>query len=339
MKQKILYNPDCDLKFSEYGVEIPILDNRASKVFESLKEEEASLEYFPADKIPFIGREDLLLAHNSDYVDRLYGSYAELEREILLCYELVDETGHYHRYNPKKAKKDFTRAFDVVLKQAGLTYEAARTALRNGFCFFLGGGMHHAMSFGGRGFCLVNDIVIAIRKLQNEKQIKTAWVIDVDAHKGDGTAEITKLDKTIVTLSLHMKEGWPLDSGSVRDPWFIPCNVDVGIDSDEASVYLDKLKEALHELELNYPKADLAIVVDGADPFEHDELESTEKLKLTKEQLLERDRIIYEFLKERKIPQAYVMAGGYGIRAWEIYAQFLKFVRKSSSERSEVSSR
>lgn len=323
----ILYNPDCDLKFSEYGVEIPIVDDRALKVFEALKKEDPSLTFFPIEQIPQISKEDLLLAHNKDFVERLYGSYADLEREILTCYELVDEDGHYHRYNPKKAKKDFTRAFDIVLKQVGLTYACANEALKSGFSFFLGGGMHHAMSFGGRGFCLVNDIVISLRKLQKENKIETAWVIDVDAHKGDGTAELTKTDKSIVTLSLHMKEGWPLDSGSVRDPWFIPCNVDVGIDVGEEPHYLDKLKSALQELEANYPKADLAIVVDGADPFEADELESTEKLKLTKEQLLERDKIIFEFLKERKIPQAYVMAGGYGSRAWEIYTQFLKFVR------------
>lgn len=334
----ILYNPECDLKFSEYGVEIPIVDDRAFKVFEALKEEDPSLSYFPLEKIPLLRREDLELAHNKDFIDRLYGSYADLEREILRCYELLDEKGHYHRYNPKKAKKDFTRAFDIVLKQAGLTYEAARTALQTGFCYFLGGGMHHAMSFGGRGFCLINDIVIALRKLQQEKKIKTAWVIDVDAHKGDGTAEITKMDKSIATLSLHMKEGWPLDSGSVRDPWFIPSNVDVGIDVGEEGIYLEELKAALNKLEKNYPHPDLAIVVNGADPFLADLLESTEKLKLTKEQLLERDKIIYEFLKVRSIPQAYVMAGGYGNRAWEIYMQFLQFVRKSSSERSEVSS-
>jgi len=323
----ILYNPECDLKFSEYGVEIPIVDDRALKVFESLKKDDPSLSYFPFEKIPSITRDDLLLAHNKDFVDRLYGSYAELEREMLSCYELVDEDGHYHRYNPKKAKKDFTRAFDVVLKQVGLTYACASEALKNGFSYFLGGGMHHAMSFGGRGFCLVNDIVIALRKLQNENKIQTAWVIDVDAHKGDGTSEITKTDRSIITLSLHMKEGWPLDSGSVRDPWFIPCNIDVGIDVGEEATYLDKLQAALNELETNYPKADIAIIVDGADPFEADELESTEKLKLSKEQLLERDKLIYEFLKSRNIPQAYVMAGGYGHRAWEIYTQFLKFVR------------
>ena len=83
------------------------------------------------------------------------------------------------------------------------------------------------------------------------------------------------------------------------------------------------------ELEKNYPRPDVVIVVDGADPYEHDELASTDKLKLTHEQLLTRDMMVYEFFKSRKIPQSYVMAGGYGKRAWEIYSQFLKQIIKA----------
>lgn len=335
----IFYNPDCDLRFSDYGIEIPIASIRSKNVFEHLQKLNPNLKDFELQDIPVITREDILLAHNPDYVERLFGTYAELEREILTCYELIDEFGLYHRYNPKNAKKDFTRALDRVLKQTGITYFATKDALKTGFSFYLGGGMHHAMSFGGRGFCLINDIVITLRKLQKENLIKTAWVIDVDAHKGDGTAEITARDPSITTMSLHMKEGWPLDSGSVRDPWFIPNNVDVGIDVGEESKYIEKLKAALDELEANYPRPDVVIVVDGADAFEHDQLESTHKLKLTKEQLLERDKTIYQFLLDRKIPQSYVMAGGYGPRSWEIYAQFLEFVWESSSEGSEISSR
>ena len=335
----IIYNPDCDLKFSDYGIEIPIVDNRASSVFFELQFLHPSLSFFNSEFIPSISKADLLLAHDPDFVARVFGSYAELERELMSCYELVDEDGKYHRYNPKNAKRDFTRALDCILKQVGLTYFSTKESLTSGFSYFLGGGMHHAMSFGGRGFCLVNDIVICLRKLQKENLIKTAWVVDVDAHKGDGTAEITKRDPSIVSMSIHMKEGWPLDSGSVRDPWFIPCNVDVGVDVGEESLYLEKLKSALFELEVKYPRPDVVIVVNGADPYEFDELQSTDKIKLTKDQLLERDKMIFNFFRDRKIPQSYVMAGGYGKRSWEIYTQFLKFVWESSSKGSEVSSR
>jgi acetoin utilization deacetylase AcuC-like enzyme len=339
LSEIIFYHPDCDLKFSEYGVEIPIVDDRGSNVFFKLHSLDSALVYTDLETIPTIKKEDILLAHTAQYTNRLFGSYAELESEIIACYELVDQNGNYHRYNPKKAKKDFSRAFDLVLKQVGLTYLSSKAALHHGFSYFLGGGMHHAMSFAGRGFCLVNDIVITLRKLQKEKLIKCAWVIDVDAHKGDGTAEMTKNDQLIVSMSIHMKEGWPLDSGSVRDPWFIPCKVDIGIGVGEEGLYLEKLKEGLLELESKFPHPDLVIVVNGSDPYEWDALPSADKIKLTKEQLFLRDKLIYEFLKERKIPQSYVMAGGYGKKSWEIYAQFLEFVWKDSSKRSEVSPR
>lgn len=335
----ILYNPECDLRLSEYGIEIPIADDRGSTVFKKMLEIDSTLSYFNLESIPKINQKDLLLAHNFDFVSRLFGSDDELQEEIIDCYELVDLQGNFYRYNPKKAKKNINQMFDLILKQTGMTYFSTKSALKNGFSYYLGGGMHHAMSFKGRGFCLINDLVITLRKLQKENLIQTAWVIDVDAHKGDGTAEITQNDPSIVTLSLHMKKGWPLDSKIESDPCFIPSNIDVEIDLNEESLYLLKLKKALLELDQKYKRPDIALIVNGADPFEYDELQSTETLKLTKEQLLERDTIVYQFLRERNIPQSYVMAGGYGKRSWEIYTQFLKFVWQYTSKGSEISSR
>jgi acetoin utilization deacetylase AcuC-like enzyme len=335
---KIIYSSEFDLIFSNYGIEIPIVDDRAKKVFETLKKSNPEMEIFPSSLIPKIVQADLLLAHKKDYVDDLFKSSRSLEYQFMTAYELIDEKGAFHRYNPENAKFDFHHAFKNVLAQVGLTYFSMKLALNEKFVYFLGGGMHHAMSFGGRGFCLVNDLIIATRKLQNEKLVKTVWIIDVDVHKGDGTAEISKLDASIVTMSIHMKEGWPLNSGSVRDPWFIPSNIDVGIDAGEERSYLEKLNQGLEKLKNNFPLPDLAVVVNGADPYELDELPSSELLKLSKEQMLERDKLVYQFLKELNIPQAYVMAGGYGKHSHEIYSQFLEFVGKSSSDRSKISS-
>ena len=335
----ILYNPECDLRLTEYGIEIPVADDRGSRVFSSMLEIDSTLTYFDLKNIPILTQKDLLFAHDFDFVSRLFGNEDELQEEIMTCYELIDNYGNYFRYNPLKAKNNFNQMFKIILQQAGMTYLSNKNALKKGFSYYLGGGMHHAMSFQGRGFCLINDLVISLRKLQKENLIQSAWVIDVDAHKGDGTAELTQDDSSIVTLSLHMKKGWPLDSKEESSPCFLPSNIDVAIDLNEESLYLLKLKAALLELEQNYKRPDIAIIVNGADPFEHDELQSTEGLKLTKEQMLERDKMVYHFLKERNIPQSYVMAGGYGKRSWEIYAQFLKFVWQNTSKRSEVSSR
>lgn len=330
LMNKIFYHPANDLVLSDYGIEIPVAGDRALKVFESIKAVHPNLQFFDQAQVPKITKEDLLRVHNADYIDRLFGTEAELLNELMSCFELVNPDGSFNRYNPAVAQKKLQDAFGIILNRVAMTYAASKTALSTGFSYHLGGGMHHAMSFGGRGFGLLNDIVISLRKLQSEGVIKTAWVVDVDAHKGDGTSELTKNDDSILTLSIHMKDGWPLDQGTPDDPWFIPSNVEIGIGSDECRTYLLRLKAGLDEMEARFQRPDLVIVVNGADPYEHDELASSALLKLSKEEMLERDLLIYDFFSSRKIPQSYVMSGGYGQRSWEIYSQFLiKLVGKA----------
>nr|BDT29114.1 histone deacetylase [Bacteriovorax sp. HI3] len=329
----IFYHPDCDLRFSEYGIEIPIVDERAAHVFSALKYLYPFLEYTDLKTLPRITREDLERVHNKDFIHRLLGTAGERQGEIYQCYELVNDQGKFERYNPKNQKRDWKELVETILMQVAMTYNSTKYALKNGFSYHLGGGMHHAMSFAGRGFCLVNDIVITLRKLQNEGAIKTAWIVDVDVHKGDGAPEILQNDTTIRTFSIHMKEGWPLNSGTVRDPWFIPSSIDVGIEIGEDDQYLARLEAGLLDMEERFPNPDVVIVVNGADPYEHDELPSASFINLSKEQMLARDKFLYQFFKERNIPQSYVMAGGYGTKAWEIYLQFLKFVGENSSLR------
>lgn len=327
----IFYNPDCDIRFSEFGIEIPIVDDRAEHVFSSLKYLYPFLEFTDLSKLQRISRADLERVHTKTFMNHLFGSAAERQGEIFQCYELINGSGAFERYNPKNQKRDWKELLELVLMQTAMTFASSKYALQHGFSYYLGGGMHHAMSFSGRGFCLVNDIVITLRKMQAEGLIKTAWIVDVDVHKGDGAPEILQNDSTIKTMSIHMKEGWPLNSGSLRDPWFIPSTVDIGIDNGEEDHYLARLEAGLMDLEETCPKPDLVIVVNGADPYEHDELPSASFLNLTKEQLMERDKYLYMFFKSRGIPQSYVMAGGYGHKSWEIYLQFLKYVGENSS--------
>jgi acetoin utilization deacetylase AcuC-like enzyme len=190
--------------------------------------------------------------------------------------------------------------------------------------------MHHGQKDFGNGFCMLNDIVIAIRKLQAERLIRTAWVIDTDAHKGDGTAALTRGDDSITTLSIHMGQSWPLDGERYdRDgnlnPSFIDSDIDIPMSQGEDHLYVSRLHEGLTKLD-TFPRPDLAVVVSGVDPFEKDELPSTSDLKLSLDQLLDRDQQVYGFLKERRIPAAFLMAGGYGSHSWKVYAQFLEWV-------------
>ena len=328
----ILYDPRIPASLIEFGIQIPVRDSRSLKTFQALLDEPKlkSLEkHWHQDRIiEKLTREDLLRVHSVEYVDRLYS--AALEQELISTYELRDAEGKYYRYTPETATRPLTDLFARILIKAAGTVQAARLALQHGFCFSFTGGAHHAQRDFGNGFCLINDVVIAPRKLQAEKQVGRVWIIDVDAHKGDGTAALTAGDDSLRTLSIHMARGWPLDCPALLvdgrpNPSMIPSDIDIPIESGEEQHYLERLRDGLGKLEEGN-KADLAIVVCGADPYEKDELPSTALLKLSLQQIFERDRLIYTWLQERNIPAVFLMAGGYGDEVWRVYAQFLLWV-------------
>ena len=101
--------------------------------------------------------------HSREYIAKLYSP--GLEQEIIRTFELIDEAGNYYRYNPERATLPLTQLFDRILDIVASTVQSCRIALVNAFCFAFTGGMHHAQYTYGDGFCMVNDIVIAIRKL------------------------------------------------------------------------------------------------------------------------------------------------------------------------------
>ena len=327
----ILYDENLNEGLLEFGIEIPVLASRAVKTFGFLKSHKILGPHVDRWHIPKIAeqisREDLLRVHSNEYVEKLYSN--GLEQEIIRTFELIDDQGHYYRYNPDNATLPLTRLLDRTLTTVASTAQCCRVALEKNFCFALRGGMHHAQYDYGNGFCMLNDLVIAIRKLQAESLIRNAWVIDVDAHKGDGTAALTHGDDTITTLSIHMAHGWPLDgmeydSDGNLNPSFIASDIDIPMARGEDHLYVARLQEGLAKL-ASFPKPDLAVVVSGSDPYEKDELPSTSDLRLSLAQLKERDRLVYGFLKARRIPGAFVMAGGYGEHSWKVYAQFLEW--------------
>ena len=327
----ILYEEQHNIGLIDFGIEIPVVPSRSMKTFEFIKSHDIlgpKIDQWHISNInEQISKDDLLRVHSAEYVNKLFSD--GLEQEIINTFELIDDQGNYYRYNPDNATVPLVRLFDRILKMVASTTTCCRLALEKNFCFALAGGMHHGQKDYGKGFCMLNDIVIAIRKLQAENRAKTAWVIDVDAHKGDGTAALTLRDDSITTLSIHMGQGWPLDeenfdSAGNPNPSFIDSDIDIPMGPGEDSLYAARLQEGLNKL-ASYPKPDLAVVVSGVDPFEKDELPSTSDLKLSLEQLMERDQLVYRFLKERGIPSAYVMAGGYGENSWKVYAQFLEW--------------
>jgi acetoin utilization deacetylase AcuC-like enzyme len=267
---------------------------------------------------------------------------------LMEAFELINDDGTYHRYEPERATKPLTDLADSIIYRISGTYLALRVALEGRgegpfrrFCFCLGGGAHHPRYDGPSGFGTLNDPVIAVRKIMAEGQASFVWIIDVDAHKGDGTAELIRFSRDrgetfsgknpeVFTLSVHMAAGWPLDSASLakakpgRAP-LVDSDIDVPIAPGEEASYVPRLAAALEKMAaLAGPrKPDLALVVAGMDVYEKDELPSSFPIAMTLEQILERDRLILSFLEKRGIPSGWIMAGGYGKDTWEPTAAFL----------------
>ena len=346
----ILYNPTSVMSMLDFGILIPIRPDKHKMVYEALKA--GVLKDIPETKwlrgpefFKEITREDLLRVHSPDYVDRLFDAEG-IEKEVISTYELVNPDGSRNRWDPSKAIRPLSDLLKRALATVGGTYTCGCTALelhtgetgRTGFACLMGGGMHHAQKDKGEGFCLICDVVISLRRLQAEGRIKTAWVVDTDAHKGDGTAALTWGDDSIRTLSIHMEKGWPLDGPDYDpaadynptkgkfNPSYTPSDIDIGIAQGRDADYVPRLAEGLARLEALLPRPDMALVVGGVDPYEKDELASTKPLQLTREMLFERDMLVYNFLQERHIPTAWITAGGYGSHAWEIYVNFLEHV-------------
>ena len=190
---------------------------------------------------------------------------------------------------------------DVFLLMAGGTIAAAEAALEEGASAHLGGGLHHAFANHGEGFCPVNDVAVAIRVLQRRARLGCAAVVDLDVHHGNGTAMIFDGDETVFTFSMHQQHNYPL---------FKPrSDLDIGLeDGVRDERYLSMLAEALPRVIDSRPG--LIVYVAGADPFEGDRLGG---LKLTKDGLQARDRLVIEAARAAGVPLVAVLAGGYAL--------------------------
>jgi acetoin utilization deacetylase AcuC-like enzyme len=188
-------------------------------------------------------------------------------------------------------------------RSAGATIEAARAAIAEGVSVNLAGGTHHAGFSSGGGYCCFNDIAVAARLMQAERRIKTALVIDLDVHQGNGTAEILQNDPTIFTLSIHGEKNYPFRK-AVSD-------LDVALpDGADDLTYMAALQESLAKVKECF-KPDMLFYLAGADVFQNDRLG---KLALSKDGIAKRDRRVFEFAATAynlRLPVAVAMGGGY----------------------------
>jgi acetoin utilization deacetylase AcuC-like enzyme len=193
-----------------------------------------------------------------------------------------------------------TRMVERSRRASGGTLDACRIALEEGFAANLAGGTHHAFADRGEGFCVLNDSAIAARALRAERLVENVVVIDTDVHQGNGTASTLQGDPYVFTFSIHGAKNYPFRKEE--------SDLDVPLpDESDDDTFLAALSEALERV-LDHASWDLAIFLAGADPFEGDKLG---RLSVTKQGLAERDRMVLEGCRERGIPVAVTMAGGY----------------------------
>lgn len=229
-------------------------------------------------------REWLALVHTDTYLHKIEtDSFSSVERMLL--------------------EVPFTPAVrEASYLAVGGSVDCARLALGCGVAVHVGGGFHHAFADHGEGFCVLNDMAVAIRVLQGAGAIRRALVIDLDVHQGNGTAAIFAADPKVFTFSMHQQSNYP----AIKPP----SDLDVGLrDETRDDEYLALLAEHMPAI-VERHQPDLVCYLAGADPYEHDQLGG---LRLTLAGLERRDRYVLSTLGMAGIPVAVCLAGGYAI--------------------------
>ncbi len=204
-------------------------------------------------------------------------------------------------------------------RASGGTLGACLAALDEGFAANLAGGTHHAFSDRGEGYCVFNDSAISARAVQAAGLVERVVVIDTDVHQGNGTAAILHTDPTVYTFSVHGAKNFPFH----KEESDLDAPLPDGAGDTE---FLATLESGL-EAALDAADADLAIYLAGADPFEGDRLG---RLTVTKAGLAERDRIVLETCRERGIPVAVTMAGGYAYEVEDTVEIHFRSIRRAA---------
>lgn len=229
--------------------------------------------------------DDVLLVHGNEYVHKLKtGTLSNTEKmrlEIPWSREMVE----------------------ACWLAAGGSILAGRRALADGCAANIGGGFHHAYPDHGEGFCAIHDVAVAIRRLQRDRAIETAMVIDTDVRHGNGSAAIFGGDPTVFTFSIHQENNYPY-----LKP---PSNIDVDLpDGVEDHDYLELLAANVQRAFREF-KPGIVFYIAGADPYREDQLGG---LALSLEGLARRDAMVLDYARGHRVPVVVTLAGGYARR-------------------------
>ena len=245
--------------------------------------------------------EQLLRVHTAEYLGRF------------LCGELTER---------EMRRIGFPWSPELVVRTRyaiGGTIDACRAALSDGLAINLAGGTHHAYPDHGEGYCVLNDVAVATRAMQAERLADRVVILDCDVHQGNGTALIFAGDPTVFTFSVHGAKNFPFHKEH--------SDLDIALpDGSGDEAFLEAVRFGVTRA-VELAQANLAIYIAGADPFVGDRLG---RLTMSKAGLAERDRWVLEYCRQRSLPVAIVMGGGYARQVEDVVEIHLQTVRQAA---------
>lgn len=245
--------------------------------------------------------EELALVHDRDYVRRVVSGQLEPREVRALGFPWSPELVERSR------------------RSVGGTLGAVRAALEEGVAVNLAGGTHHAFRDRGEGFCVFNDVAVAVTALRREGRVGRVAVVDTDVHQGNGTAALFAREEEVFTFSVHGARNYPLRKEA--------SDLDVELpDGAGDEPFLAAVERGL-EAALEAHRAELVVHLAGADAHERDRLG---RLGVSSEGLAERDRRVFERCRRAGAAVAVVMGGGYGEDVSETVEVHLATVREAA---------
>lgn len=284
-KLNITYHP-------EYDIPVPpkhrFVGTKFSDLFSYLQSQTYFLK-FQVTQPQRASKERLLRAHSLSYVDKIY-------EESLSDNDLK-------KINLPWSTQLRNRSFLAIEG----TYQAAKLALNYGIACHVGGGTHHAHHDYGFGFCVFNDLAYTALNLIEEDHVKSVLILDADVHQGDGTIDICQSHPSIYTCSIHSESNFPFEK---KQGW-LDMSIPAGSNDD---YYLTQINQILKEID-NRISPDIVLYDAGIDIFKEDGLGN---LNISRKGIIQRDQIILEYFKNKRIPVTTVIGGGYSIDPYEL---------------------
>lgn len=298
MEKNLVYSDKYNTDLAAFGIDKPFALDRGEQVLRKLSQDIGRpIGYIEPQPV---SEKEILLVHTREYLDSL----VEAQNWIDILELKKGE------YRPAKDSRPLPELIDDIKVKCGGTLLAAQLALELGLACNLGGGYHHAFPDRGRGFCVLNDLAIAVRSIKQRKLAKRFMLVDLDFHQGDGTALIFRKDPAVFTLSVHSQEGWPERKQN--------SSLDIPVKASETKLYLEKTLSGIEKAMKSF-SPEMVLYVAGSDPYEEDVLPGTRFLRLGLSEMRRRDEMVIDYFADRKIPLAMVFAGGYGPHVWRVH--------------------